>query len=142
MKKSNISVADTKDNLGLSLFHPYNLNRLLFPIEKHKFNSVYEEKCCSRYTISFNVSFIDLNWWRVRWSTKTNIINWEWLWLDNCFIIMNLQFNNWFAFQLNILKCIVLSTKSFDNFSIKWSVNGSFIKKPWARDLQIISFHL
>ncbi|XP_044754344.1 C1GALT1-specific chaperone 1-like protein [Coccinella septempunctata] len=54
LKKLNISVMDTKDDFGLSLFHPYNLNRILFPVENHKFQSVYEAKCCSRNTITFN----------------------------------------------------------------------------------------
>ncbi|XP_045473744.1 C1GALT1-specific chaperone 1-like protein [Harmonia axyridis] len=59
LKKLNISVMDTKDNFGFSLFHPYNLNRLLFPVDNHNFQSVYEAKCCSRHTITFNAMEAD-----------------------------------------------------------------------------------
>ncbi|KAK9885984.1 hypothetical protein WA026_014770 [Henosepilachna vigintioctopunctata] len=51
----NISAMYIEDEKGLSLFYPYNLNRLLFHADNsYKFEPVYESRCCSKYIITFN----------------------------------------------------------------------------------------
>nr|CAH7713038.1 unnamed protein product [Callosobruchus chinensis] len=49
----NITPIDTRDKDGLSIFHPYNWNHVLFPGESHYTTGVFPTRCCSKTSVTF-----------------------------------------------------------------------------------------
>lgn len=54
----NVTPVDTRDVNGLSTFHPYNLYHVFYPGPNYYKFSVYPHKCCSPFTIAFQVSLL------------------------------------------------------------------------------------
>ncbi|KAF5285692.1 hypothetical protein FQR65_LT13077 [Abscondita terminalis] len=60
LQQFNISVTDTRDELGFAIFHGYNLQKLFFPgsttLSNYYKHSVYPTICCSPKSVTFQVS--------------------------------------------------------------------------------------